>query len=204
MENVTPLRRFFRFSSTVLLALVVGACSSPPVPVDTFYNLNTSGNSVSAVTARLGGNLEVSRFRAEGVVNGRAIIYRSSAIEQRQYSYHYWAEPPAVMFQRSFIDALRNSKLFDSVAGPEMRAGRDYELIGTLRRLEHVIGGGSPRVLVEVDVSLRRVSGGQTLLVKTYVKERLAGSSVVAGVESISIVLGQIIEEVVRDAVAAG
>lgn len=200
--NKNPIQRSIRAVSVVVLLAALAACSSPPVPTDTFYNL-TTGRSAPGASAAVGGTVEVPRFRAEGVVNGRAIIYRSSSTEQHQYNYHYWAEPPAVMVQRSFIDALRNARVFDTVASPEMRADRDYELIGTLRRLEHITGVGAPKVVVEIDVALRRVRGGETLLIKTYTKERSSGSSVSSAVESISAALDQIIAEVVRDSAAA-
>lgn len=203
MKNVMLSRQPIRTLSFALMALLFAGCSSPPVPTDTFYNLTAGRGAISASTPSLGGTVEVPRFRAEGVVNGRAIVYRSSATEQRQYNYHYWAEPPVVMFQRSFIDVLRSARVFDTVAGPEMRTDRDYELIGTLRRLEHVTGGGPSKVIVEVDIALRHVRGGETLLIKTYSKERSAGSAVASAVEAISVTLDQVIAEVVRDIAAA-
>ena len=137
MTQVTLIGRLSRAAIGIGSAIVLAACTSPPVPTDTFYNLTSGRTGVSVSVSKLGGTIEVPRFRGGGVVNERAIVYRASVTEQRQYSYHYWAEPPAVMLQRSFIDALRQSQTFDQVAAPEIRADRDYELIGTLRRLEH-------------------------------------------------------------------
>jgi hypothetical protein len=72
-----------------------------------------------------------------------------------------------------------------------------------LRRLEHVTGGGPFKVIVEVDIALRHVRGGETLLIKTYSKECSAGSAVAIAVEAISVTLDQVIAEVVRDIAAA-
>ena len=203
MPKVRPTMRLL-FTALGLSGVVfITACSSPPVPTDTFYNL-TSGRAVSSAgSASLDGTVEVPRFRAEGVVNERAIVYRASATEQRQYNYHYWTEPPAVMVQRSFIDALRGSRFFDQVAGPEVRADRDYELIGTLRRFEHDISGGQSKVAVEMEIALRQVRGGETILLKTYESERSASRSVAGAVEAMSAAVDQVITEVVRDISAA-
>ena len=203
MKIVTPVRRSVRVLSAVVMTVLVAGCSAAPVPTDTFYNLTTGRAGVSAGASPVNGTLEVPRFRAEGVVNERAIVYRSSATAQRQYNYHYWAEPPAVMFQRSFIDALRKAGVFKTVAAPEVRADRDYELIGTLRRLEHVTGGGPTKVVVEFDIGLRRARGGETMLLKTYTAERSAGGGVPGAVEAISAAVDQLTSEVIGDIAAA-
>lgn len=199
MEYRLPIARSISLLAYAVTGILLTACSSPPVPTDTFYNLTSGQARVAPASESLGGILEVPRFRAEGVVNERAIVYRSSATEQRQYNYHYWAEPPAVMVQRSFIDALRRAQTFESVASPEMRADRDYELIGTLRRLEHITSSGAPKIAIELDVGLRRVRGNETLLMKTYSGERTAGRGVAGAVESISATLDQLIGEVIAD-----
>ncbi len=203
MKNNTYRRWSIRTLTLAVGTFVLAACSSPPVPVDTFYNLTSGRGSASPSTSTLSGTIEVPPFRAEGVVNERAIIYRSSDTEQRQYSYHYWAEPPAVMVQRSFIDALRTARLFDQVAAPEVRADRDFELIGTIRRLEHVTGGGSVKVVVEFDIGLRRVRGSDTVFIKTYQTERSTGRGVAGAISAMSAAVDEIIAEVLRDIAAA-
>ena len=70
------------------------------------------------------------------------------------------------MLQRAAIDALRASEAFEAVTSPELRLDRDYELLGNIRRLEHVPSSSS--VIVEIDVSLRRVRGNEALILKTY------------------------------------
>ncbi len=203
MPKVRPMKRLLFTALGLGGVLLATACSSPPVPTDTFYNL-TSGRAASATApTSLDGTVEVPRFRADGVINERAIVYRSSATEQRQYNYHYWSEPPAVMVQRSFIDALRSSRTFDQVASPEVRADRDYELIGTLRRFEHDISRGQSKVMVEIEIALRRVRGGETLLLKTYESERSASRGVASAAEAMSAAVNQVIAEVVSDISAA-
>ena len=203
MPKVRLMKRFLLTAIGLSGAFLMTACSSPPVPTDTFYNLTSGRAASAAASSSKDGTVEVPRFRADGVINERAIVYRASSTEQRQYNYHYWAEPPAVMVQRSFIDALRSSRSFDQVAGPEVRADRDYELIGTLRRFEHDISRGQGKVAVEIEVALRRVRGGETLLLKTYESERSASRGVAGAVEALSAAVDQVITEVVRDISAA-
>ncbi|MEQ8509341.1 MAG: ABC-type transport auxiliary lipoprotein family protein [Rhodospirillaceae bacterium] len=180
--------------------LIVGAasCSSPPVPTDTFYNL-TAGRSVGVKSqSKISAALEVPPFRAEGVINERAIVYRETETIQKQYTYHYWSEPPAIMIQRSVIDALRSAQAFDQVAAPEIRTNRDYELTGVLRRLEHVVGGTS-KVVVEFDVGLRRIRGNDLVFLKTYRTERDTGRGVAAAVSTMSAALDDLLREMLGD-----
>ncbi len=186
-----------------VLVVVVAACSSPPVPTDTFYNL-TSGRSVGADSQmKISGALEVPPFRAEGVINERAIVYRETDTTQKQYTYHYWSEPPAIMIQRSVIDALRSAQAFDQVAAPEIRTNRDYELTGILRRLEHVVGDTS-KVVVEFDVGLRRIRGNDLVFLKTYRTERDTGRGVAAAVSTMSAALDDLLREMLNDIAQVG
>jgi ABC-type uncharacterized transport system auxiliary subunit len=180
------------------LGVLISACSSPPVPTDTFYNL-TSGRSVGVMSqAKISGALEVPPFRAEGIINERAIVYRETDTTQKQYTYHYWSEPPAIMIQRSVIDALRSAQAFDQIAAPEIRTNRDYELTGILHRLEHVVGD-SDKVVVEFDVGLRRIRGNDLLFLKTYRSERDTGRGVAAAVSTMSAALDELLREMLSD-----
>lgn len=181
-----------------LVGGLVSACSSPPVPTDTYYNL-TAGRSVMASSdSKIDGTVEVLPFKAQGVINERAIVYRETSTTQKQYTYHFWAEPPAIMLQRSLIDALRGAQVFDQVVAPEVRANRDYELIGTLRHLEHVVGGGG-KVVVEFDIGLRRVRGNDTLFLNTYRAEREAGPGVAGAVTAMSAALDTLLSQALKD-----
>jgi len=190
----------------VILLSVAGtlfaSCSSAPVPTDTYYNLTAGAAVSSSGTAPIEGTVEVPPFRAEGVVNERAIIFRQSDTTQKQYTYHYWSEPPSIMLQRSLIDALRTGRTFDQTAAPEFRADRDYEIVGTLRLLEHVVGGGGT-VVVEFDVGLRRIRGNESLLLKTYRTERSAGRGVASAVSAMSSALDELLAEMAKDIAAA-
>ena len=85
-----------------------------------------------------------------------------------------------MMLQRSIIAALRAANAFETVATPEMRLDRQYELLGTLHQLEHVLGGSASAVL-EVELGLRRVRGNEQVLLKTYRAEQPATDATVDG-----------------------
>lgn len=168
------------------LVLSLAACSSPPVPTDTFYNLSFDQSGSSRADGSIDGLVEVPPFWAEGVINERPIVFRESATQLKQYTYHYWSEPPSVMLQRGLIDTLRSADLFTQVTSPEVRANRDYEIVGTLRRLDHVVAGGPAKIAIEFELSLRRIRGNEALFVNTYAAERNAGRSVESAVEALS------------------
>jgi ABC-type uncharacterized transport system auxiliary subunit len=160
--------RMFKPVALGIALLALAACGSDPVPRDTFYRLGAP----AAVQVRAGGPingvLDVPPFRASGIVNERAMLYRDSPRQLAQYSYHDWVEPPTVMLQKSIIGILRQAQAFNNVVSPEMRLDRDYELMGDLRKLEQIRIAGQTGIAIEVEISIRRVRGNQQVLLKTY------------------------------------
>jgi ABC-type uncharacterized transport system auxiliary subunit len=206
--STTPIKRPVSVTRRNCLAggaamLALAACSSPPVPRSLFYRLGAGGAPAPITGGPRRGTVEVPPFRAAGVVNESAILFRDGPRQIEQYSYHSWAEPPTVMTQRAVVDALRQANVFDIVTTPEMRMDRDYELLGDLRHLEHVRGGGAGSAAIEIEFSLRRVGGSQQLLLKTYqANEPASGDSVDAAVEAFRRGLDSIIANLVTDLAA--
>ena len=194
-----------RLSLAVMAAGLLSACSSDPVPRDTFYRLGPAATPAPLAGGPIKGTVEVPLFKAQGIINERAVLYRESARELAQYSYHAWLEPPSVMLQRVFVEALRNAQAFTTVASPEMRADRNYELMGNIREWEHVLpqGGSGPAVAIAVDIALRRVAGNQEVIVKTYrVTEPASGESVDAAVAAFTSGLDKVMAQVLTDLAA--
>jgi ABC-type uncharacterized transport system auxiliary subunit len=108
------------------------------------------------------------------------------------------------MVSRAFTEALRAAQAFTTVATPQMRQDRDYELIGDLREWEHVLPqAGGPAAAIALDLSLRRVAGNQEMLVKSYrITESAAGETVDAAVQAFSTGLDKIIVQVLGDLAA--
>jgi ABC-type uncharacterized transport system auxiliary subunit len=157
-------------------ALALAACSSAPVVRDTFYRLGDPAPQTPLGGGPIKGTVEVPPFRADGVVNERSILFREGARALAQYTYHAWTEPPAALVQQALVGALRRAQAFTTVATPDMRIDRDFELTGTLRRLEHVVAGGGGASSVELEIALRRVRDSNQLLAKTYRGEHPAAA----------------------------
>jgi cholesterol transport system auxiliary component len=183
----------------VVSALGLAACSADPVPLDTFYRLRAS-NPPARAGGPLKGVAEVPPLRGEGIINERAILYRVSGTELRQYSYHFWADTPSAITQSELIAALRKAGAFESVVKPEMRVNRDYEVLGHINKFEHDTGGSRSQVVVEIELSVRRLDGSRPLLMKTYTAAvDAAGSSVAAAVDAFTEAFSQIATAFVAD-----
>ncbi len=161
-----------------LLASALTACAADPPPPETFYRLGAPAPVQALAGGPIKGIVDVSQVRTQGVVGGRAILYRNAPDQVIAYHYHAWQEPTGVMMQRALVDALRSARAFETVATPEMRLDRNYELQGDLVTLEHVLAGGGGSVVVEIEITLRRIAGNQQLLMKTYRAEEPAGAAV--------------------------
>jgi cholesterol transport system auxiliary component len=188
------LRRGF----LVLSILTLSACSMGSPPRDNFYRLASESAIAPLSGGPIEGVIDVPPFRAAGIVNERAILFRSGTNKLSQYSYHHWFEPPGVLLQRATINVLRGAEAFEMVTSPEMRLDRDYELLGNLRRFEHIPATSS--VIVEMEITVRLVRGNEALVLKTYSAEVPAsGRSVDAVVAGLSEALGSIFGELLDD-----
>ena len=189
---------------SVSAAFALAACgSSDPVPPDMFYRLAGLAQQSPLAGGPIKGTMEVPPFRAAGVVNERAILYREGPRALTQYSYHSWSDPPAVLVQQAFIDALRSAQAFTLVGAPSMRLDRDYELIGTLQQLEHVISGVGGTAVIELEVVVRRVRGNQVVIAKTYRGEEPASAGDIdATVGSFTKAMDKILADFTRDLAA--
>ncbi|MCB2108023.1 MAG: membrane integrity-associated transporter subunit PqiC [Rhodobacteraceae bacterium] len=185
--------------SLVLSSVALAACSADPVPIDNYYRIEAAGTVPSRPGGPLDAVAEVVPLRGEGIINARAILYRVSGAQLRQYTYHFWTDPPGAMLQRALIDALRKANAFRTVAAPEMRLNRDYEVLGTLRKFEQDLEG-SPEVDVEIEFGVRKLGSGQTTLLKTYTaEERCRDRSVATAVKVFSTAFNRIVAEFVGD-----
>jgi ABC-type uncharacterized transport system auxiliary subunit len=57
-----------------------------------------------------------------------------------------------------------------------MRIRADYQVSGKVRRLERLLGGGPPRVFVEIELALLRLSDDRVLVVETFGAEAPAAN----------------------------
>ncbi len=157
-----------------LLAGCLG--SAPPVPQDHYYRLLVPTPEQSAGEAPLPGIMTVELLQADGLLRERPLLYSESgeSYELQQHNYHYWNDAPPRMLQDQMVTYLRRSGVSRQVVTPDMRIRADYQVSGKVRRLERLLGGGPPRVFVEIELALLRLSDDRVLVVETFSAEEPA------------------------------
>ncbi len=178
----SPASKFgaFRQFAAALALVLLAACGGGSTPQEAYYRLSPPGDVSARAGGPLKGAVEVPHFRADGLLNDRAILYRQAANTLSGYSYHFWWMAPTVMLEQSLVDTLRKANAFDTVTTPELRLNRTYEIVGHIRRLER----GPSAVSVELELLLRNPRTGAPLLFKTYTQE----ASVAADADMSSVV----------------
>ena len=164
---------------TPLLAGCLG--SAPPVPQDHYYRLLVPTPQQSAGERPLPGILVVELPQADGLLRERPLLYSESgeSYELQQHNYHYWNDAPPRMLQDQMVTYLRRSGVSGQVVTPDMRIRADYQVSGKVRRLERLLGGGPPRVFVEIELALLRLADEKVLVVETFSAEEPAGDETV-------------------------
>ena len=193
-----------RFLLAAGLMLIVSGCSAPGVvPKDSYYRMDDPEN-VPPAGATLEGVLVVPRLLADGLASERPLIYMQSNSPQvlRQYSYHFWSDPPTRMIQERTVDFLRRARVATMVVTPEFRAAADFQLTGKIKRLEQ-IRGASPRVVVALEFGLYRVRDNRLLHLETYVQESPlesdnVGNAAAAMSSSVTMILSRLSEDLSR------
>jgi ABC-type uncharacterized transport system auxiliary subunit len=185
-----------------MAASALAACAGDPPPPEAFYRLGAPAAVQPLAGGPIKGIVDVSQVRTQGVVGGRAILYRSAPEQVVAYHYHAWQEPTGVMMQRALIDALRSAQAFETVATPEMRLDRNYELQGDLILLEHVLAGAGGNVVIEIEITLRRIADNQQLLMKTYRAEEPAGATVASTIPAFTRAVDEITNGLLADLAA--
>ena len=187
--------------STLALILLAACGSAAPVPEDQFYRLSAVMTVAPQSKTLFPGTLEIDRFVADGLTAGRPIVYSEAGkpFHVKEFHYHFWTQPPTVMLRDELVTYLRWAKVADIVVTPEMRVSPDYVLTGKIRRLEKVIGT-PPKAVLEIELGLRKASGGKLVFLDTYRVETTSdGSGVDAAVYSLNKALSTIYADFVAD-----
>ncbi|MEE9317296.1 MAG: ABC-type transport auxiliary lipoprotein family protein [Rhodospirillales bacterium] len=191
-----------RLIPVLALALVLTACgSTAPVPEDQFYRLSAAPPSKPAAKPLFPGTIEVDRFVADGLTAGRPIVYSEDGkpFQVKEFHYHFWTQPPTVMLRDELVTYLRRAKVASTVVTPEMRVRADFVLTGKIRRLEKIVGT-QPKAVLELELGLRKASGGKLIFLDTYRMETTSdGSGVDAAVYSLNKSLSAIFGKFVAD-----
>jgi len=182
---------------------VLSSCvAAPPVPEDHFYRLQAVNASEPFTRAVFPGTIEVDRFVADGLTSERGIVFSeiSQPNQVKAYHYHFWIKPPTIMLRDELVTFLRASKISDAVVTPEMRVHADFALTGKIKHLEQIRAKKKTRILLEVEIGLRRPDNGKLLFLDSYRVETVAGNeSVNAAVESLDEALSIVYTEFLTD-----
>jgi ABC-type uncharacterized transport system auxiliary subunit len=185
----------------VSAGLITACGAAAPVPEDQYYRLRALAPSSQFSKPLLPGTLEIYRFVADGLTAGRPIVYSEAGkpYQVKEYHYHFWTQPPTVMLRDELVTYLRARKVADVVVTPEMRVPPDYVLIGKINRLEKVVGT-PPMAVLEIELAVRKASGGKLIILDTYrVETQSSGTGVDAAVEALNISLTDAYAEFVAD-----
>lgn len=184
----------------VFAAILSAGCTQDPVPQDSFYRLSGPSDVQPAPAPVLSGVLEVARFRADGLVAGRSLVYSRADVPQRlnEYNYHFWVEPPTVMLQDRLIAFARDARLAATVVTPEMRVEPEYMLSGRIQRFEQVIGA-QPQAVLSMEIGLH-TGDGRLVLLESYAHvEPAADTSVPATIVAFDRALAAILARLADD-----
>jgi cholesterol transport system auxiliary component len=184
-----------------LVAMAWVGCASGPAPRDHFYRLEVA-TPQAFESPSLAGTLEVDRLRVEAVNQERQILYRDASRggEIAQHAYHHWVDTPSVMLQDQLVQYLRAANVAENVVTPAIHVESDYLVTGRIIRFERLLGGGEPRVAVEIELALLRTKDRDLLLLENYREERTAaGAGVAAAVTALGQATSAIFERFVAD-----
>jgi ABC-type uncharacterized transport system auxiliary subunit len=192
----------------LLPAMLVGAagCLGGPAPRDHVYRLQVEPPRSARSAPACPGTLEVGRIWGNALTRGRPILRSDSerAVEVTPYDYQLWVDSPTLLFQRALTEYLQQVNLAQRVVSSDANVGADWVVTGFIERLDDVTGGGAPRVLVALELSLAEADRGQLLLRKTYrVEQPTDGAGVPAAVRAFGTAAGSIFESFATDAAAS-
>ncbi len=182
------------------LGILLSGCAGGPAPTHHYYRLEPAEPAALGEPA-LDGILVVDRLRAEAIASGRDLLERNaSSPELRRRTHHHWVEPPPTMLQVGIVGYLRAAGVASQVVTPDLHLSPDYELAGRILAFERVVGSGTPRVRIALELSLTRVEGRELLLLETYVDEREApGRGIDDAARAFAEALASILERLVAE-----
>ena len=150
--------------------------------------------------------MRVEPFQADGLLRERPLLYSGSGAshEVQQHNYHYWTDAPPRMLQEQLVAYLRRSGIATSVVTPDLRVRADYQVSGKIKRLERLLGGGPPRVFVEMELALVRLSDNSLVLVDSFTEQEPdSGDSVDSAIVALNRATGRLFDRFVKKSAGA-
>jgi ABC-type uncharacterized transport system auxiliary subunit len=196
-------RRLRSLAPAAAAGLLLAGCIAGPAPRDRFFRLAVPPPQSRLAAPALAGILEVERPSSTALARERAILSVSDAdaVEVVPHGYELWVDSPTLLVQRTLVAYLEAAGLAQQVVTPESGASEEWSVSGHLERLEHTTGG-SPRVLVELELRLAPARG-EPLLQRTYrVENGVDGPGAEEAVRGFGAALGEIYAGFAADAAA--
>lgn len=129
----------------LIVFLAMLGCGGGKIPPTRYYALSLP--PAPAPTGNLlPHTLVVMPLRASSMLTQDRIVYRPAPEEVGYYEYHRWAQDPRESVTAAFIDKIRASGAFSSVARFDGRTRSDYVLRARIDRLEEVDFEGGVKV----------------------------------------------------------
>jgi ABC-type uncharacterized transport system auxiliary subunit len=187
-----------------ILAVVAGCFgAAPPVPKEQYFRL-VAADPAEQAPKKIAGGIQVVPFAGEGVMTERPLLFTADdgrKLEQRNYA--YWTDAPPQMLRDQLVGYLRDAGVADNVVPSELRVESAYEVRGTIRRLEQLVGAANGAV-ISLELSVLESSSDRLVLSKVYTAQKsTAGASIDEAVAALNQGLDEIFAAFVHDLVAA-
>lgn len=155
--NLRPWPALHRalWSLPLLLTACVGA---PSIPETTWHRL-PEAQRAEAIPQATHAVLAVHRFEADGLYADQALLYAldSEARQLRAYHYHQWIDPPGILLQRRWMQALQQTGAAEQIVERSQAASDAWQLRGRILRWERVpTATGEWQVQVALELRLQR------------------------------------------------
>lgn len=189
------------------MILILAGCGGGGAPDDHFYRLSPPPPDGAYQPAPISGALLVERFRADGVLSQRPILFleRDKPVEVKQYNYHYWVESPPNLIQLQLIDFLRQVNIAGRVVERSGRVFRGCVLSGTLRKFERVLADGTSVAHVAADYWLSRSENdAQFFFQSREARAEAGGPSMPATIRAFNQAAGRLFDDIATDIAGVG
>jgi ABC-type uncharacterized transport system auxiliary subunit len=187
-----------------ILAMLAGCFgSAPPVPQEQYFRL-MAAQPAERASRPISGGIEIVPFAGEGVMSERPLLFSADGgrkLEQRNYA--YWTDAPPQMLRDQLVDYLRQAGVADRVVPSELRLESAYEVRGTIKRLEQLVGSSTGAV-ISLELAVLEISSDRLIFSKVYTAERpTSGQSIDDAVAALNDGLDEIFAAFAGDLAAA-
>ena len=187
----------------LFLSLLTGCFGGGEVvPQDQFYHLADISENISRVSKPFG-VVAVTTLQSDALHRERTILYseQSTPLKMNRYHYHHWTNAPGQLIQEHLIAYLRKTGFASDVIRYGEQSRIDAQINGYIHRFERIVGQGSPKVEIRLELSyVSRAPGVTRNLIREYSFEQVtADDSMHASVDAFSRGLQEIYARFVAD-----